>query len=133
MLSRLWFYRSWLLSDRRRLGRWGERTARVMLERKGLRFLCKNYRCRGGEIDLVFRGKGGVLVFVEVKTRQDESFAPGQASVGVKKRKRILKAARHFRRRYDVEDQPRRFDVVAVVLPRKGEQQIRHYKGAFSG
>ncbi len=133
MLSRFWFYRSWLLSDRRRLGRWGERVARNLLRQKGLRFISKNYRCKSGEIDLVFQGPGRLLVFVEVKTRKDESFAPGQASVGGKKRKRILRAARHFRRRYDIEDQPRRFDVVVVVLPPRGQKQVRHYEGAFSG
>ena len=54
-----------------RLGARGEREAGKFLRKQGLRILERNWRCRGGEIDLVCM-EGSVLVFVEVKTRRGE-------------------------------------------------------------
>ncbi|MGH2722043.1 MAG: YraN family protein, partial [Actinomycetota bacterium] len=52
----------------RELQQAGEGAAARHLERRGLRILARNWRIRMGELDLVARD-GGVLVFVEVKTR----------------------------------------------------------------
>lgn len=60
-----------LSSDpRRHLGRLGEDHAARHLQRLGFRVLARNVRTRAGEIDLIVFG-GGVLLFVEVKTRCD--------------------------------------------------------------
>ena len=55
------------------LGRIGEDTAKAFLECKGYRILHRNFRCRAGEIDLVAL-KGRILHFIEVKTRQGDSY-----------------------------------------------------------
>jgi putative endonuclease len=49
-----------------------ELKAKRYLENKGLSFIEKNYRCKWGEIDLIFR-ESEQLVFVEVKSRESES------------------------------------------------------------
>ena len=40
---------------RRRLGQWGENVAALHLESAGYALIERNWRCRGGEIDLVAR------------------------------------------------------------------------------
>ena len=39
------------------------------LEQQGMILVARNYRCRGGEIDLIMRDLSGTLVFVEVRAR----------------------------------------------------------------
>ena len=120
-----------LLNDRARLGRWGERRCERYLKDKGLRTLSRNYSCKVGELDLVMVDTDGTLVFVEVRTRADESFAPAEATITPAKRLRVSRAARYFLAVHKIEDRPLRFDVVAVILGRRGPPQIRHYESAF--
>lgn len=120
-----------LLSDRARLGRWGEKRCERFLNRKGLRTLTRNYTCRTGELDLVMVDRDGTLVFVEVRTRAGEEFVRVEATVTAAKRTRVARAARHFLAVHKIEDRPLRFDVVTLVLGPEGPPQIRHYKNAF--
>ncbi|MBU6355079.1 MAG: YraN family protein [Cyanobacteria bacterium REEB498] len=53
---------------RQRQGRWAEQRALRLLQGRGWRLLCRNWRCRWGELDLVCE-KGGRLLLVEVKGR----------------------------------------------------------------
>ena len=76
-------------------GRQAEDLAARFLEKKKLRIIARNYRCRGGEIDLVCRD-GKVLVFVEVRLRQNTAFGGAAASVTAIKQRRIILAAQHF-------------------------------------
>ncbi|HMM55452.1 MAG TPA: YraN family protein [Candidatus Desulfobacillus sp.] len=71
-----------------------ERAARFLAER-GLEILVRNYRCRGGEIDLVCRD-GAALVFVEVRQRSRRDFGGAAASITPAKQRRIVLAARHY-------------------------------------
>ena len=73
----------------------------------------------------------GTIVFVEVRSRADESFGPVEATVTLAKRKRVSRAARHFLAVHRIEDRPLRFDVVTLVLGRRGAPRIRHYENAF--
>ena len=124
-------FRSRLLSDPKKLGRWGEKQSENFLLRKGFRFITRNFRCKPGEIDLIMSDDTGAIVFVEVKTRKSESLANAQDAVNIEKRKRLVYASRYFVRKYKIKDRPLRFDVMAVVLPEKGKVEIRHYRNAF--
>jgi putative endonuclease len=85
----------------------------------------RNYRVRGGEIDIIARAPagvgrgsqeaaaGGVLVFVEVRARASAAYGGAAASVGARKRARILLAARHYLMRF-ADEVACRFDVVAI-------------------
>lgn len=77
--------------NNQQLGKWGEDTAQSYLEEKGYRILCRNYRCRVGEIDII-ASKGKELHFIEVKTRQGNSFGHPAESVTDKKQSH-MKAA----------------------------------------
>jgi putative endonuclease len=120
-----------LLTDRARLGRWGERRCERYLRRKGLRTLTRNYACRTGELDLVMVDRDGTLVFIEVRTRAGEGFVPVEATVTKGKRTRVARAARYFLAVHDIHDRPLRFDVVTLVLGPQGPPTIRHYENAF--
>lgn len=128
-------YRRWILADTPRFGRWGERRCEKFLKKKGLTLIARNYSCAKGELDLVMSDPSAstdAIVFIEVKTRKSESYQKAQKSVNYRKRKRMAAAARHFLTTYKIKDKPLRFDIVAVILPKKGPLEIRHYKKAFT-
>ena len=127
----VFLFRRRLLADRVRLGRWGQRYCERFLRKKGLATLTRNFACRAGELDLVMAEPDGTIVFVEVKTRTDESFSSAEASVTPAKRKRMIRAARYFRAAHQIDNRPCRFDIVAVILGRSGRPQVRHHPNAF--
>jgi len=129
----LWLLRnrSKILRDRKLLGRWGERRSERFLKRKGLKVLTRNYSCRAGEIDLIMVDSDRSIVFVEVKTRTDEEFAPTESVITTPKMDKMSKTARYFLSAYEIENRPYRFDIVTVTLGKRGPADIRHYKNAF--
>ena len=64
-----------MVEKRLMLGKRGEKVAARFLKRKGCKIVQRNYRCNFGEIDLI-AANGEYLVFVEVKTRSDNSLMP---------------------------------------------------------
>lgn len=120
------------------LGRRGEQAAARFLKKSGLKILARNYRCPGGEIDLIAldtsmgrTGKPETIVFVEVKTRSTETPAGPESAVGVHKRKQVKKAARYYLRHHPTDGYHTRYDVVAVVIEPGQNPAIRHMPGAF--
>lgn len=112
----------------KRLGRKGEDLAAKYLKKKGFEIISRNYRAPSGEVDIIARD-GDTVVFVEVKTRADDSFANPYESVGEKKKARIRYAALHYLSRMK-EDVPSRFDVLSITLA-GGHQTIEHIEDAF--
>jgi putative endonuclease len=76
-------------------GRQAEDAALDFLQRRGMRLLERNYRCRFGEIDLVMRD-GPATVFVEVRMRASSAFGGAIESITAAKRARLVAAARHY-------------------------------------
>lgn len=76
-------------------GREAEALAARHLESCGQRVVERNFRIRGGEIDLICRD-GRTLVFVEVRQRSRGDFGGAAASITAAKRRRIILAARHY-------------------------------------
>ena len=120
-----------LLADHALLGRWGEKRCERYLKRKGFRILTRNFWCKLGEIDLVMVDTDGSIVFVEVRTRANEDFAPAESSVTYAKKSKLLRAAQYFLATHNIADRPIRFDVVTIVLGCSGRPEIRHYENAF--
>jgi putative endonuclease len=82
------------------------------LQQQGLTLLQRNFRCKGGEIDLVMQ-ESGALVFVEVRKRADTRYGGAAASVTGRKQARLIIAAQVFLQRY--RSPPAcRFDVIAI-------------------
>lgn len=97
------------------------------LGRHGLRLLVRNFRCRGGEIDLICRD-GATVVFVEVRLRQHRGYGGAAASVTVGKQRRITLAARHYLSQQGYEADCR-FD--CVLLDALDETRLEWIKHAF--
>jgi putative endonuclease len=90
----------------------------------------RNFRVRGGEIDIVAR-KGDVIVFVEVRSREVPGFGTPEESVTPAKRRRIVGAARRYLSKVPPSSwREARFDVIAIEG--SGERaELRHYPAAF--
>ncbi len=76
-----------------RRGRRAEWIAAWALRLRGYRVLAHGFCCAAGEIDLIVR-RGDVVVFVEVKARDDLGLAVG--SISQRQRARISRAAALF-------------------------------------
>lgn len=108
------------------IGDAAEDAALAHLRAAGLVLVERNWRCRGGEIDLVMR-EGGTLVFVEVRHRSDASHGDGLQSVGAGKRRRLRTAIRAWLGAHPAERlAPVRIDVLA-----DGAGGLRWVKGAI--
>lgn len=92
-------------------GREAETRAAAHLEKCGLRLVDRNFRVRGGEIDLIMRD-GRTLVFVEVRQRSRGDFGGAGASITAAKQRRIVLAARHWLARHG--DCACRFDCLLI-------------------
>ena len=89
-----------------------EQVACQYLQRRGLRLLARNHRCRHGEIDLVMRD-ADTLVFVEVRYRRSQRFGSAAESVDAHKQRRLAAAAGHYLQSHP-SPLPCRFDVLAI-------------------
>src|SRR5262245_12014694 len=113
----------------RLLGDRGERHAARYLRQQRFRILMRGYRTPHGEIDLVARD-GDVLVFVEVKSRRQGE--PAEAVTPEKQRRLTLAGLRFLTEHGLLENQPVRFDVVAIVWPDdRGTPSVEHFRNAF--
>lgn len=98
-----------------------EDAAERLLQRQGLRTIARNFRCRGGELDLVMLD-GATLVVVEVRARGRSAFATAAESIDARKQARIVQATQMF-----LVSAPKyathalRFDVVLFDGDRPGE------------
>ncbi|WP_034298304.1 YraN family protein [Herbaspirillum sp. RV1423] len=87
-----------------------EDAALDFLRRQGLREIERNFRCKGGEIDLIMLERDTV-VFVEVRKRSKDNYGGALASVTRTKQKRLIIAAQVFLQRYRMPPACR-FDVI---------------------
>lgn len=105
-----------------------EALAARYLERRGLRIVARNYRVKGGEIDLVC-AEGRTLVFVEVRLRRNRQFGSAADSITAHKQQRIVLAAQHWLLQHG-SDKPCRFD--CVVMDATDEARIDWIRDAFA-
>lgn len=86
------------------------------LTHQGLLLLERNYHCRYGEIDAIFRDNNATqLVFVEIRFRYKNSHGGAAASVDRKKQQKLIYTATHYLQEKSLYNQiSARFDVLAV-------------------
>lgn len=94
------------------LGDFGEDAAESFIKEKGFTILERNYRKNTGEIDLIGENEK-FLVFIEVKTRSNNSCGMPREAVDTKKQAHLYKTAERY-----IEEKPTekeiRFDVIEV-------------------
>lgn len=113
-----------------KLGQLGEEIAKDYLQKKGFDILEHNCKNKYGEIDLVCKGKDGII-FVEVKTRIGELFGGPEGSLNKNKIRRLIKNAQAYMawRVKPSELSSYRIDAVCVVLDQdKKIKRIDHYQ-----
>jgi putative endonuclease len=110
----------------------GEDLATAYLERAGWRILDRNWRCDSGELDIVARDPGGVVVFCEVKTRRSKAFGPPLEAITRAKMQKLrdlavcwLRSQRSFARKI-------RFDGIGILIEPGRDPQITHKPGIGS-
>lgn len=103
------------MSRRRRdLGRRGETLTVWLYRLRGFRILGRNVSESGVELDLVAR-RGGLVVFVEVKTRSGRSGGEPWEAITEQQRTRLVRAAEAYMRGLRDPGLRSRYDVVSIV------------------
>jgi len=102
-------------------GKKGEDAAVVYLEENEFTVIARNFRIRGGEIDIVAidysAGKGKeVLAFIEVKTRSSNNFGTPLEAITHWKLAALIKTAQVFKLKNPRLPDAMRIDAVAITL-----------------
>jgi len=111
----------------------GEDYAAELLVKKGYLIVERNYHSRFGEVDIIAENSEYVL-FVEVKTR-DENFSVSPVeAVTVGKQRKIFKTALLYLQSHRTNLQPR-FDVIGITTKHDSFEvkSIEYIENAFTG
>ncbi|MDE7374614.1 MAG: YraN family protein [Odoribacter sp.] len=100
------------MANHNELGRLGEDKAVAYLVRKGFVVLERNWRSKCGELDVICR-KDGLLVVVEVKTRSGLEERPGEL-LDWRKRRNMRRVADAYVKAKNIRQEVR-FDLVLVA------------------
>ena len=96
------------------LGDRAEQLAHEFLLDQGLRPVARNFRSRGGEIDLIMLDQR-CLTFIEVRYRRSSDFLEPFVTVDRHKQRKIIRSAAMFAaRNHRLANLAMRFDVVAL-------------------
>lgn len=112
------------------LGRKGEQAAACYLMRHGYEILERNWSCPAGEADIIALDDN-VLVFVEVKTRNDIDKGFPEEAVTKEKRRRYENIAAYYLLEAEYVDMRYRFDVIGIVALGNNRATLRHHVNAF--
>lgn len=118
-----------LLNFKKLVGNKGESIAEDYLKRKGYKIIRKNYRCRFGEVDIIARDND-TIVFIEVRTKQNDNFGSPQDSITPAKIEKISKTSLSFIQEKKLTGFSYRFDFIAITFP-QGKPNIEHIENAF--
>ena len=111
-------------------GRSGEDRAALFLERHGYEVIERNFRVRGGEIDIIAL-KNETLVFVEVKTLPNGTLETLSHELDAVKQQKIIKTAKLYLQKHrEYSNRYISFDVLALDVP--GLEPVYHMENAFS-
>lgn len=101
------------------IGKYGEDLACEYLKKRGYKIIERNFRIRGGEIDIIAIDND-TLAYVEVKTRSSHQFGRPEESVTSNKIRFLERASKFYRNNRSYLNLPKaeRIDVVAIdTLP----------------
>jgi putative endonuclease len=116
------------MAESHNLGQKGEDLAADHLEKAGYKILFRNWKWGKNEIDIIAENKDFV-VFVEVKTRNNDFQMHPVTAVNKAKQKSIIWAANGYLQKYYI-DKEGRFDIITVIKS-ADSFKIDHIEGAF--
>lgn len=110
------------------LGRHGEQLAYTHLIKQGYHILERNWRFGKEELDIIAK-KDQLIIFVEVKTRENGYLGDPVEAVTPGKQKTIIKVANEYliQKNIDLES---RFDIIGIVHNKKATS-LEHIEDAF--
>lgn len=114
----------------RTLGNQGEREVAAYLQRKSMRIIDRNWRIKGGEIDLVCMD-GEIIVFVEVKTRSSNIYGTPFDAINADKAFRLQRLALAWMATHQRWGHDYRIDVAGVWMDGLGACEIEHRIGVL--
>ncbi|MEX2415292.1 MAG: YraN family protein [Paenibacillaceae bacterium] len=120
-------------TDQRKLtGRRGEDLAADYLTQDDYLIVERNWRCRSGELDLIAR-KDGLLIIIEVRSRKSLlQFGHPIESVERRKQTQVRRTAEVYVTMSSQSGSQIRFDVITVLLAKDGSlHEINHIQNAF--
>ena len=119
-------------SRKSQIGAWGENAATQFLLGKGYVVITKNYRVRGGELDIV-AAQGTALVIVVVKTRTTKYYGYPEDGVTFFKRQRIVCATHALLAQTEKRYEEIRFDIIAIHIDICNKRStLTHIKDFFT-
>ncbi|MDD2403830.1 MAG: YraN family protein [Victivallaceae bacterium] len=113
------------------LGRRGENLACKLLRAQHYDVLCRNFKVKSGEIDIVAR-KDAMLIFVEVKSRRHTALRRPSANLSLTQKRRIYRASQRYLREIGNPEVAFRFDLIELLLKRFSAVEIKHWEGHFT-
>jgi putative endonuclease len=115
---------------RHQLGKDSEQLAVDYLQKNGYTIIQRNYRIRGGEIDIIAKEKN-TLVFIEVKSRTTTRYGHAIQSLTRQQQKRLSKTALTYLHQRKIVNHRARFDVVAIQKNQYAGTDIQLIRNAF--
>ena len=114
------------MENKRLIGASYEVKAEEYLISKGYRILERNFRNRGGEIDIIAK-KDEYFCFIEVKYRATDAYGSPFEAVDYRKQSQIRKVANYYLMKNKLSEwTPCRFDVIGFV-----GDELTHIENAF--
>ena len=114
---------------RQALGQWGENAACAFMEKSGAKLIERNFRWKGGEIDLIFF-RDDILIFLEVRTREDDSFMHPLETIDPRKCIKIKQTANYFFYHVWQKDSLCQFDIITII-GNPGNHTLEYFERAF--
>lgn len=120
------------MNHRAEIGKFGEDFACKYLVEQGYEIVCRNFRCRIGEIDII-AVKDNVLSFIEVKTRCSTKYGQPVLAVNLTKQKKIYRCAElYMQSKGIILNMPvLSFDVIEIIKEGTAVKMFRHYPHCF--
>lgn len=114
-------------------GNMGEDFVAKFLRRNKFKILERNHRNKYSEIDIIAENKE-YIIFVEVKSRTDDSLARPADAVNYRKQQMIIRAAKYYLTYTNQSSKQPRFDVAEVYLSRQNNKpyKLNYIPNAFS-
>lgn len=120
------------MAEHNDLGKWGEDEAALYYEDRGYEILERDWKVGKRDIDLIALTEDkDTLVFVEVKTRQNNDLQEPEEAVDVKKMRNLAIAANAYVKLRGL-DMDVRFDIISVIGKCSCVESIECFEDAFN-
>lgn len=103
------------MSENRLKGNLGEETAKNYLKKKNIIILERNFRTRGGEIDIIGLFNN-TIIFYEVKTRKSAVYGSPAEAVTRSKINKIKLTSKFYMAKANLYNYDVRYDVIEIFL-----------------